>query len=74
MRTNIVLDATLIKEAQRLTCIRSKRDVVNFALQELVRLRHEQQMPKLVFFQKYINQPIVSENFTPLTRNEIYST
>ena len=73
MRTNIVLDDTLIKEAQRLTCIRSKRDVVNFALQELVRLRREQQMPKRAFFQKYISQPIILENFTPLTRDEIYA-
>ena len=73
MRTNIVLDDTLVKEAQRLTRIRSKREVVNFALQELVRLRREQQMPKRTFFKTYIQNPITAPALTPLTRDEIYA-
>lgn len=41
MRTNIVLDDTLVKRAQKLTGIRTKREVVDTALRTLVRL-HEQ--------------------------------
>jgi Arc/MetJ family transcription regulator len=41
MRTNIVLDDTLVKRAQKLTGIRTKREVVDAALRTLVRL-HEQ--------------------------------
>ena len=58
MRTNIVLDETLVKEAQRLTHIHSKREVVNFALRELVRSLREQQIPKQTFFATYIQNPI----------------
>ncbi len=36
-RTNIMLDTDLIKEAQELTALKSKKDVVNFALHELVK-------------------------------------
>lgn len=38
-RTNIVLDTDLIEEAQRVTGIQTKREVVDFALRELVRQR-----------------------------------
>jgi Arc/MetJ family transcription regulator len=41
MRTNIVLDDALVKRAQKLTGIRTKREVVNTALRMLVRI-HEQ--------------------------------
>jgi Arc/MetJ family transcription regulator len=36
MRTNIEIDDTLIKKAQRLSKVKSKKDVVNLALEELV--------------------------------------
>lgn len=36
-RTNIILDVELVKEAQELTALKTKKDVVDFALQELVR-------------------------------------
>lgn len=36
-RTNIMLDEDLIKEAQELTALKSKKDVVDFALRELVK-------------------------------------
>jgi Arc/MetJ family transcription regulator len=38
MRTNIVIDDTLIAEAMRLTRIKTKRGVVDKALRTLVRL------------------------------------
>ena len=40
-RTNIVLDTDLIEEAQRVTGIQTKREVVDFALRELVRQRRK---------------------------------
>jgi len=36
MRTNIEIDDNLIKKAQRLSKVKSKKDVVNLALEELV--------------------------------------
>ena len=41
MRTNIVLDDTLVARAQKLTGIHTKREVIDTALRTLVRL-HEQ--------------------------------
>jgi Arc/MetJ family transcription regulator len=73
MRTNIVLDEALIKEAIRLTQARSRREVVHIALQELVRLRREQQMPRQVFFDTYLQQPIQLPKFTPMSRDDLYA-
>lgn len=39
MRTNIVLDNTLVKRAMKLTGNKTKRGVVNEALKELIRIR-----------------------------------
>jgi Arc/MetJ family transcription regulator len=39
MRTNIVLDDKLVKEAMKLTSARSKRELVDLALRELVASR-----------------------------------
>jgi Arc/MetJ family transcription regulator len=39
MRTNIVLDDKLVDEAMRLTSTRTKREVVDLALRELVASR-----------------------------------
>ncbi|MEK7314374.1 MAG: type II toxin-antitoxin system VapB family antitoxin [Deltaproteobacteria bacterium] len=36
-RTNIVLDDRLVKEALNLTHLKTKKEVVNYALEELVR-------------------------------------
>jgi len=36
MRTNIVLDDEIIKEAKKLTSLKTKKDVVDFALRELI--------------------------------------
>lgn len=43
MRTNIVLDDDLVEEAMRLTQARTKKDVVDRALRELV-ARHRQRV------------------------------
>jgi Arc/MetJ family transcription regulator len=42
MRTNIVLDDDLVKRAQQLTGIRTKREVIDAALRILVRLHQGQ--------------------------------
>ncbi len=39
MRTNIVLDDDLVAEAQRLTGINTKKELVNEALRTLIRVR-----------------------------------
>ncbi|MEA3468946.1 MAG: type II toxin-antitoxin system VapB family antitoxin [Thermodesulfobacteriota bacterium] len=39
MRTNVVLDDDLINEAIKLTGVKTKKDVISFALQELVTAR-----------------------------------
>lgn len=36
MRTNIVLDDDLVREGLKLTRLRTKKDLVNYALEELV--------------------------------------
>ena len=41
MRTNIVLDENLIERAQKLTGIRTKREVVQEALRTLILLREQ---------------------------------
>jgi Arc/MetJ family transcription regulator len=41
MRTNIVLDDDLVKRAQQLTGIRTKREVIETALRTLVRLQEQ---------------------------------
>lgn len=39
MRTNVMLDDDLINEAIKLTGVKTKKDVISFALQELVTAR-----------------------------------
>ncbi len=39
MRTNIVLDEALVKEAFRYSSTKTKKDLVNEALRELIRVR-----------------------------------
>jgi Arc/MetJ family transcription regulator len=46
-RTNVVLDDKLIKEALSLTRLKTKRDVVHYALQELVRKKKRKGLLKL---------------------------
>ena len=47
MRTNIVLDEKLVEEAFALTGARTKKDLVNLALSELVRARRKKDLTEL---------------------------
>ena len=47
MRTNIVLDDSLVEEAFALTGIRTKKDLVHLALEELVRRRRKKDLLSL---------------------------
>ena len=44
MRTNIVLNETLVKEATALTGIRTKRELIDLALRELIRSRRKKNL------------------------------
>jgi Arc/MetJ family transcription regulator len=47
MRTNVEINDGLLKEAQKLTGLRTKRAVVDAALRMLVRVHHQQDILKL---------------------------
>lgn len=47
MRTNIVLDDKLVKEGLRLTRLKTKKDLVNLALKELIAKRRQKKILKL---------------------------
>jgi Arc/MetJ family transcription regulator len=47
MRTNIVLDDNLIERAQKLTGIKTKREVVQEALRTLILLREQAEIRQL---------------------------
>lgn len=48
MRTNIVLDDSLVGEAMRVSGAKTKREVVDIALRELVARRRQQGLRKIV--------------------------
>ena len=43
-RTNVVIDTDLIEEAGRLTGLKTKKDVISYALQELVQQRRRDKL------------------------------
>lgn len=47
MRTNVVLDDALVEEAQRLSGIRTKRDLIDRALREFVAARRRRSLLEL---------------------------
>lgn len=47
MRTNIVLDDTLVSEAMRVSGAQTKREVVDIALRELVARRRQHDLRRL---------------------------
>ncbi len=47
MRTNIVLDDKLIERAQKLSGIKTKREVVNEALRSFIQLREQAEVRSL---------------------------
>ncbi|MCK5353673.1 MAG: type II toxin-antitoxin system VapB family antitoxin [Methyloprofundus sp.] len=73
MRTNIVLDDTLVTQALALTGASSKKEVVNLALSQLVVSYREKNIDKQQFIAAYMDNPIISDEFTPLERDEIYA-
>ena len=44
MRTNIVLDEKLVSEATTLTGVRTKRELIDMALRELIRSRRKKNL------------------------------
>ncbi len=56
MRTNIVLDDELVEEALALTGARTKKDVVDLALRELVRLRKKKNLADLAGRVRFTNR------------------
>lgn len=47
MRTNIVIDDQLMRDAQQLTGLSTKRDTVDLALKTLVRLKKQSRIKEL---------------------------
>ena len=47
MRTNILLDDQLVKEGLKLTKLKTKKDLVNLALKELIERRKRKHVLKL---------------------------
>jgi Arc/MetJ family transcription regulator len=47
VRTNIVLDDDLVREAFRVTDARTKRELIHLALRELVRIRRKRNLAEL---------------------------
>jgi Arc/MetJ family transcription regulator len=56
MRTNIVIDESLMKKAMDYTGLRTKKDVVHFALEEIVRRKERKKI--LVCREKYTGRGI----------------
>jgi len=46
MRTNIVIDNELMKEALKLTGAKTKKDAVELGLRTLVRLKHQERIKR----------------------------
>jgi Arc/MetJ family transcription regulator len=57
MRTNIELDDTLVEEAFRLTNVRTKKELLHLALQELIRSQKKKNLldlaGKIEFYDDY---------------------
>ena len=73
MRTNIVLDDSLVTQALALTGAESKKEVVNLALCKLVDSYKEKNIHKQNFIESYIENPIISKDFALLAREDIYA-
>jgi hypothetical protein len=72
MRTNIVLDDILVDQALSLTGVRSKKEVVNLALTQLIESYRLKGLQRQLFIESYLDQPICLEEFIPLNRDDIY--
>ena len=47
MRTNVVIDEKIIKKAQNYTGLKTKKEVINYALQELIKRKERKEILKL---------------------------
>jgi len=47
MRTNIVLDDEFVAQAFKLADVRTKRDLIHLALEELIRIRRKKNLAEL---------------------------
>ncbi len=47
VRTNVVLDENLIEECQKLTGIKTRRALIDYALREVLRLRRQKRLLEL---------------------------
>lgn len=47
MRTNIDIDDKLMKEAMKISKVKTKKELVNYALEELIRLHKREKMLSL---------------------------
>jgi Arc/MetJ family transcription regulator len=70
MRTNIVLDDSLVAEALELTGTKSKKEVIHLALLKLIESEKNKNLDHANFIATYIDQPVKIEHFTPLQRDE----
>ena len=47
MRTNVVIDDKIMKKAKNYTGLKTKKEVINFALQELIKRKERKEILKL---------------------------
>ena len=47
MRTNVVIDEKIMKKAQNYTGLKTKKEVINYALQELIKRKERKEILKL---------------------------
>ncbi len=47
MRTNVVIDEKIIKKAKKYTGLKTKKDVINYALRELIKRKERKEILKL---------------------------
>ncbi len=47
MRTNVVIDEKIIEKAKKYTGLRTKKEVINYALQELIKRKERKEILKL---------------------------
>lgn len=65
MRTNIVLDDHLTTEAFLLTGLKTKRELIDLALRELIRIRKQEKMQGLCDVFKALHQLELNNNPFP---------
>jgi len=70
MRTNIVLDDRLTKEAFALTGLKTKKELVNYALRELVRIKKQEQAEGLCTPFKALRQLKLASDPFPDTQRQ----